>query len=61
MKQFPQASEYFFRAVSNFFQKAVEIFAAQGAPHMSLTPGNGISSIRKVLINSLEKNLEQKI
>ncbi len=34
---FPQAHEYTIRAVSNFFQKFAEIFAAQGAPPVSLT------------------------
>ncbi len=34
----PQALEYTIRAVSNFFRKFAEIFAAQGAPQVSLTP-----------------------
>jgi hypothetical protein len=34
---FPQAPDYTIRAVSNFLQKFVEIFAAQGAPPVSLT------------------------
>jgi hypothetical protein len=35
---FPQAPDYTIRVVYNFFQKFVEIFAAQGAPPVSLTP-----------------------
>jgi hypothetical protein len=35
---FPQAPDYIVRAVSNFFRKFTEIFAAQGAPPLSLTP-----------------------
>ncbi len=30
MNQFPQAPEYTIKAVSNFFRKCAEIFAAQG-------------------------------
>ncbi len=35
---FPQAPEYTIRAVSNFFRKFAEIFAAQGWPPVSATP-----------------------
>ena len=35
---FPQAPDYTIRAVSNFFLKFAEIFAAQGAPLVLLTP-----------------------
>ncbi len=38
MNQFPQAPDYTIRAVSIFFRKFVEIFAAQGLPPVSLTP-----------------------
>ncbi len=37
MNQFPHALEYPIRAVSNFFSKIAEIFAAQGAPSVSMT------------------------
>ncbi len=35
---FPQTAEYTIRAVSNFLENSREIFAAQGAPPVSLTP-----------------------
>jgi hypothetical protein len=35
---FPQAPDYTIRAVSNFLRKYTEIFAAQSAPPVSLTP-----------------------
>jgi len=41
MNQFsPQAPEYTIRAVSNFFRKFAEIFAALGALPVSLTPNS---------------------
>jgi hypothetical protein len=48
MNQFPQAPEYNSRAVSKFFRKVAEIFAAQGPP-----PANDKwkkSSVRIVII-----------
>jgi hypothetical protein len=38
MDQFPQVPDYTIRAVSNFFRKFVEIFAAQGLPPVLTTP-----------------------
>jgi hypothetical protein len=38
LNQFPQASDYTIRAVSNFFRKFAEIFVAQGLPPVSTTP-----------------------
>jgi hypothetical protein len=38
MNQFPQAPEYALMAVSTFFRKFAEIFAAQGAPQVWLIP-----------------------
>jgi hypothetical protein len=38
MNQFPQAFKYPIRVVSNFLQKFTEIFAAQSAPPVSVTP-----------------------
>ncbi len=35
---FPQASDYTIRAISNFFRKFAEMFAAQGLPLVSTTP-----------------------
>jgi hypothetical protein len=51
---FPQVPDYTIRAVSNFFRKFVEIFGAQGAPPLSLTPvanGKNLSN-RKIFIIS---------
>jgi hypothetical protein len=38
MNQFPQAPEHAIRAVSSFCKNLQEIFPAQGAPPVSLTP-----------------------
>jgi hypothetical protein len=38
MDQFPQASEYTTKAISIFFRKFAEIFAAQGTPPVSTAP-----------------------
>jgi hypothetical protein len=38
MNQFPSSPEYTIRVISNFFRKFAEIFAAQGAPPVSLKP-----------------------
>jgi hypothetical protein len=53
--RFPQAPDYTIRAVSNFLRKFAEIFGAQDAPPVSLTPvANGKkSSIRKIFIISV--------
>jgi len=53
MNQFPspQAPENTIRTVSNFFRKFAEIFAAQGAPTVSLTPvANGKKPEAKNLV-----------
>jgi hypothetical protein len=48
---FTQAREYTIKAISNFFRKFAEIFAAQGATLVSTTPvANGKTKIRKILI-----------
>ncbi len=38
MNQFPPSPDYTIRVVLNFFENLQEIFSAQGAPPVSLTP-----------------------
>ncbi len=48
---FPQAPEYPVRAVRKFFGKFLEIFAAQGAPPVSLTSvANGKNLLLKKVV-----------
>ncbi len=52
---FPQAPEYTKRAVSNFFKKFAEIFAAQGTPPVLLTPVENLPPVSTTLAKLMAK------
>ncbi len=57
----PQAPEYTIRAVSIFFRKLAEIFAAQGAPPVLLTPKANLPPVSLIPVVHLDLRIFDKI